>query len=352
LISDLVQKEPQAIRQKILLEELVLVDGQPGCGKTLFTAIIAAMTRVELLQYSAVLENICALYYLNKITKDAAIAILQIEFDLVLYETMMSRNTNFRPKDLSSAYRDVKFLTYLKRLFQEGDEKIPQKILDEKPILHFASHSLLGFADILMCDVAKKLSIIEVVRHPLYMVIQQSLNHENWAKKNNTARQFHLYINKNGENVPYYVNDWKLNYSSLKPVEKAIYEIAYMTKQTEKFKKNNSGSNILTIPFESFVLDPFPYMKAIEKTLKIKMTSITKKVMKKQKVPRKKISDGIPLDIYKRCGWEPPDKSITEKEELIKRRQFAVDNGASKDALNVLDKLSENYENKYFSFGK
>ena len=342
----------KAFRGNRLLNELLIVDGQPGCGKTLFTAIMAAMPRVELLQYSAVLENICALYHLNKITKDAAIAMLQIEFDLVLYETMMSRNTNFRPRDLSSAYRDVKFFTYLKRLFEKGDEKIPEKILNEKPILHFASHSLLGFADILMCDVVKKLSIIEIVRHPLYMIIQQTLNHENWKKQKNTARQFHLYINKQGENVPYYINDWAINYSALNPVEKAIYEMDYMVKKSEEFKKNNSGNNILTIPFESFVLDPIPFMETIEKTVEIKMTSITKKVMKKQKIPRKKISDGIPLNIYKRCGWEPPDKSITEKEELINRRQFAVDNGASKDALNVLDKLSENYENKYFSFGK
>ena len=72
--------------------------------------------------------------------------------------------------------------------------------------------------------------------------------------------------------------------------------------------------------------------------------------MKKQKVPRKKISDGIPLTIYKRCGWEPPDPNITELEELNKRRQFAIDKGASRDALETLDKLSEDYENNYFSY--
>ena len=66
----------------------------------------------------------------------------------------------------------------------------------------------------------------------------------------------------------------------------------------------------------------------------------------KQKVPRKKISDGIPLAIYKRCGWEQPDSNMTEKEELGKRRQFAIDNGASEQAMIVLDQLCKNYENK------
>ena len=53
-------------RQYNLLKQLVLVDGHPGCGKTLFNAIIAAMERVELLNYSSELENLCALKYLNK----------------------------------------------------------------------------------------------------------------------------------------------------------------------------------------------------------------------------------------------------------------------------------------------
>ena len=342
--------EPKAFRKDILVNELVIIDGQPGSGKTLFSAIVAAMPRVELLQYSAVLENVCALYHLNKITKDAAIAMLRIEFDFVLYETMMSRNTNFRPKDLSSAYRDVKFFNYLKRLFEQGNEKIPEKILNEKPILHFASHNLLGFADILMCDVVKKLSIIEVVRHPLYMIIQQTFNHENWTNQKNTARQFHLYINKQGENVPYYINDWDINYSALNPVEKAIYEMDYMTKQARELKHNNSEHNILTIPFESFVIDPQPYMEKIELRLATKVTSETKRIMKKQRVPRKKISDGPNIKAYRKKGWQKPDKKTDHRQELEEKRKYAIEKGAGKKALNTLDQLCQDYEKNYYSF--
>ena len=45
-MSDLILNEPRVIREKTLLDQVVLVDGHPGCGKTLFTAIIAAMVRV------------------------------------------------------------------------------------------------------------------------------------------------------------------------------------------------------------------------------------------------------------------------------------------------------------------
>ena len=55
-----------------------------------------------------------------------------------------------------------------------------------------------------------------------------------------------------------------------------------------------------------------------------------------------------PLTIYKRCGWEAPDHSLSEKEELDKRRQFAVDQGASDHALKVLDNICKEYETHYF----
>ena len=73
------------------------------------------------------------------------------------------------------------------------------------------------------------------------------------------------------------------------------------------------------------------------------------KILKKQKVPRKKISDGIPLKIYKRFGWEPGDKNLNEKEELIKRREYIIKEGVTEKYLNILDKLSSEYEKKYLN---
>ena len=124
-----------------------------------------------------------------------------------------------------------------------------------------------------------------------------------------------------------------------------------LTELSENFKKKMFTVNdvkVLTIPFEPFVLDPWPYLKKIEDELGSKITSKTKKVIKKQNIPRKKISDGIPLEIYKRCGWEEPVAGFTEKDELEKRREYAVIQGANNDALKALDKMSIEYEKKYF----
>ena len=71
--------------------------------------------------------------------------------------------------------------------------------------------------------------------------------------------------------------------------------------------------------------------------------------MRKQKVPRKNIVDGLSLDIYKRCGWTPPTSGLSEDEEFLLRRKFAVDQGASQQAIRKLDQISKKYEDKFLS---
>ncbi len=43
----------------------------------------------------------------------------------------------------------------------------------------------------------------------------------------------------------------------------------------------------------------------------------------------------------------PRNNTGLEAHELIKNRNFAIQNGAGKDALRVLDQISEHYEEKY-----
>ena len=86
---------PEIVRHGYLAEKIVITDGLPGCGKTLFSLIVSAMDRVELLNYAFEVEFICRLFYLSKIQKDAAITMVRMLTDHKLYQTMMSRETNF-----------------------------------------------------------------------------------------------------------------------------------------------------------------------------------------------------------------------------------------------------------------
>jgi hypothetical protein len=344
------KKNLKVSRDQNLLNKVVLIDGQAGCGKTLLTSLVSSFDRVEIFNYAPEIENICILEHLNKITKDASETMVKIQMDLCLYETMMSRRINFRYYDLSSAFSSGKFIEYFKRLFEKGDASIPQKLIDNKPILNYAVHNLLSFSQPLFRALEKKFTIVEVVRHPLYMVIQNTINHKNMKKKNGSARQFRVYLKNKEREFPYQFNSKEKIYRELNACEKSIYDIDFFTNRTEKFKLNLSSlqkKSILTIPFENFVLNPNSYLKSITSLLKSKTTNKTLKLLKKHKVPRKKISDGISLEVYKRYGWEPSIKGFSERDELNKRRDFVIKQGVRKKYLDLLDKHSAEYEKKY-----
>lgn len=122
-----------------------------------------------------------------------------------------------------------------------------------------------------------------------------------------------------------------------------------LTSITEESKKKlveKYNAKIITIPFECFVINPWEFMEQIERLLDTKMTVVTRRMMKRQNVPRKMYADGIGLKIYRRCGWVPPKSDSNENKEFEIRRQFAQAH-ASSEAMEVLDRLCADYEDKY-----
>ena len=339
--------QTQIIRQKQLTEKIVIVDGQPGCGKTMLSPIIASMERVELLSYAFEIEFICRLFHLNKIQSDAAISMIRMLVDHKLYQTMMGRDTNFRFSDLSSVFQDAEPLRYFKRIFQKGDLDIPDRIKNQRPILNLTTHDLLSYSDPIFSALEGSVLFIEVIRHPLYMVKQQQLNMERLV---DNPRDIQINIEYEGHQLPYYAQGWEGQFLNCNSMEKAVYCIEKITKESnvkrnilEKSKK----FKLLTIPFEKFVINPWPYLKEIEEKLETKISRRTNKVMKKQNVPRKILADAPSFEIYERCGWESPSED-SEENEIIKRRNM-VSKNVSGEALEVMDKLSKDYYEEYLS---
>ena len=339
--------QTKVTRKKQLAEKIVIVDGQPGCGKTMLSPIIASMERVELLSYAFEVEFICRLLKLNKINSDAAIAMVRMLVDHKLYQTMMGRDTNFRYSDLSSVFQDSNPWRYFKRIFQKGDLSIPEKIKKQRPLLNLTTHDLLGSSDPIMSAFGGRVLFIEIVRHPLYMVNQQKLNMDRLV---NNKRDIQINIEHEGHQLPYFAYGWEDKFLNCNSMEKAVYCIEKTTQNSNLKRdiwKNNKKLAILTIPFEKFVVEPWPYMKEIEKHLGTAVGKKTNKVMRKNNVPRVIISDGPALDIYKRCGMELPSED-SEENELIKRRNIVKEN-ASNNALKVMDKLSKEYFEEHLS---
>jgi len=339
--------EVKVVRHYQMAQKIVIVDGQPGCGKTMLSAIMASMNRVELLSYAFEVEFICRLLNLNKIDNDAAVAMVKMLIDHKLYQTMMSRDVNFRYSDLSSAFKDANPWRYFKRLFQDGDMAIPEKLEKERPILNLTTHDLLGMSDPLQAGLGDSLLFIEVVRHPLYMVKQQALNMERLV---GSPRDIQICIEYKGQQLPYFAQGWEEKFVQANPMEKAVYSMQRMTEITDQKRglwKEHTPQSIVTIPFEKFVIKPESYMDDILAKSGTTMGKKTRKVMKKQNVPREILANSPDLAIYKRCGWVPPTGEGEETELDIRRKMVADE--VSKEALTVMDGLCEEYMQKHLS---
>ena len=345
-LFNLGEKSVEVCRSPHLPEKVVFVDGQAGCGKTMFSAIIAALERVELLTYAYEIEFVCALHSLGKIQKDAASTLIKMLTDLQLYNTMLGRQTNFRPSDLSSIFRDPRPMRYLKRIFQKGEDEALQRIAQQKPILHLSTHYLLSNAEPVFAALKERVLFVEIVRHPLYMIKQQTHNKKTLFSN---VRDFTIYTKYKDTEVPYWTLGWEELFLSSNDVEKSIYEMekrSQVIQTSKEYLIKTYNAQIFTIPFESYVLNPWGYMEELEKRLDTKMTSLTKKIMKKQRVPRRMYAEGINLKVYKRYGWQPPQPQSNELQEFELRRKFASEH-SSAEAMKTLDGLCDRYEEKY-----
>lgn len=335
----------QVVRESHLAEKVVIVDGFPGCGKTMLSPIVGALPRVEIMQYAYTLEYLCALRYLGRIEADAANVLIRMLTDLQIYNVMMGRETNFRRSDLSGVLSNPRPLRYFKRLFQAGDAAVIDRIDAQRPILNLTMHNVSGFSTPIYQALGSRVLIVHVVRHPLYMVRQQALYSDRYGTD---VRDFSICFNHSGVSVPWFSLGWEDQFLRSTPIEKSIYMIYYLTRRIEEMVESGDGSgdSLMVVPFEQYVTDPWPFMHRLETLLDTKMDSQTKKTMKKQRVPRKMYAEGIALKIYRDNGWRPPRKGADERLELDERRNFAAANAAP-EAMDILDRLSATYEEKH-----
>lgn len=345
---DMTTDRVKIVREPHILEKVVFVGGHPGCGKTMLTPIIGSFDRVEIQKFNYTIEHMCSLHLVGKMESDATSTMIRMLTDLDIYNMMMSRETNFRFKDLSSIFKNPGTWRYIRRLFAAGDEKTVERIKKERPILQITTHNLLAISPPLFEALGDRLRIIELVRHPLYMIKQWHVYVDLYGSD---ARDFTIWVDYKGQAVPFFAQGWEEKYVKSNSMDKVIYSIEHLMKLQEHVIQSLSESKksqILVIPFEGFVLNPWPYLEKIEALLSTHITRRTLRELKRQKVPRKKIADGIGLSIYKKYGWRPSKKGTSEGEELSIRRDFAQKH-ASKEAMSVLDNLCAKYEMEHLN---
>lgn len=192
----------------------------------------------------------------------------------------------------------------------------------------------------------KCLRVVEMVRHPLYLLETWCV----WIKRfGRDPRDLTICLGYRGAELPWFAYGWEEKYLSSGEMDRVIYLIDWFTRHSEDTLHNldeTTRRQVLVIPFERFVVDPWPYLQRIEELLSTNTTTATYRALRKQRVPRRLSTDGRDLPIYRRYNWRPPSKDSSELTELGKRWDYAASE-ATKDGMEVLEKMCKEYEERY-----
>ena len=90
--------------------------------------LVSAVTAVLVLSSLIFLTGVQAGPAEDLEVSNVAETIIKIELGQTLYDLMMGRNLNFRPKDQTSVFKSLKKAKYFARIFNKGDRYTPINI--------------------------------------------------------------------------------------------------------------------------------------------------------------------------------------------------------------------------------
>ena len=270
--------------------DIIVVDGFWGGGKSVVTSIIGSMARVEKKKVEHVYEYVCIAHSTGKMNTDAASAFLKIYADLSQYNNLIGREVNLRWSDDSGLRNNPGSLTYLKRLFHPDGDSVADQISERNLALLIASHELISVSDLLYESYGSRLKLVEVVRHPVHLFN----NVRDYTAEFERTREFTLSFEVSGVKVPWFAADWADEFVSSSITDRALLSIARM--QSGMFSSidsiNAAQQPLLVLSFENTVLRPEDSIEKLEIFLNRPRTRRTNRVLRQQNLPRKQISAG------------------------------------------------------------
>lgn len=275
-------------------DKIFIVDGYSANGKLLVSKFLQTYDNVQKMEVDHIFSEIGALFYLNKIDKEAAINLLNVKANNTLTNNMLSRETNFRFADESSIFKTEKKIEYIKRLFLKDGDSIHSIIKKNKPVLHIMTHFSKPVIDLYYEAFKEKLFFISCVRHPAYF-----FDHWRYILRNiisGNQRMHGIGFLKDDLYIPWYMSNLvKFDKINIKNIDNMIIDtIINLNNESSKslLKLNdNYQKKVIEISFESLIMDANNYVKFFEENLKIKSSFRTRKFLKKEKLPMNYFSE-------------------------------------------------------------
>lgn len=284
-------KQIKVIRPQQLTNNIAVVDGFSGTGKSLVLPLLSHLKNGEVWQIMEETEATCILQYLNKIDYDSAKTLVRRNFDKRLYELSISRNVNFRKSDDSSIQGTLLTKKYKKRMKDITErEKIVTRIKKENSLFVTDAHYIFGNSDLYLKSCGDSLSIyIFMLRNPAHLV-NAYFNQSLLQRIGQDPMEVELCIEIDNQIVPYYVAEYFNEYlKTNNDIEKSILIIYKYLQRVYKMYKNLSKEEkkkFMFISFENFTINPKPILEKIYTITNNKPAKSFKKMYKHLNLPR------------------------------------------------------------------
>jgi hypothetical protein len=328
------------VRHLTIGGKFLLIDGLTGTGKTMVMRIVSGLSNIQFPKFDYTIEHICILYSLNQIDLNSAITLLRLKIDQSRYDYAISREINFRYKDLSSILRSPDRFERIINLFRDDDYPFDQEINPKTFTL--ITHQLLESSNVLDLAYPDKILRILCLRHPLYL-----FNHWNSYidQHGKSTRDFTMWFNDHDAIIPWFIQKNNKAYQDSDNSSKSALAIAALINRSLVFI-DKMPERTVVIDFENFVLNPEPYVVKILSLLPGSKSKILH-LLKKENIPRIHINDSVSKKIYLKYNSDKLRTKENHEQNYsdLKRDVFLKLNKTAKNELHLaIERYEEHFK--------
>lgn len=312
--------------QESIAKNLLFVDGITRSGKSLLSHVIGTFEKVEHIQFINPLEHLVAGMSLGFVDLQFAQAFINSHMNEAVYNTLLSRNINFRPEDQTGVPNHPQFKMYQDRLNRKDGDDVIEELRKATVLFPFMTHDMMVNLSVLK-ELKLEFKMLEIYRNPITNI--QSCIKRGWGERfGSDPRAFTLNLENGTTLIPWYCAGEEQKWSTFNQTERCVWMVTTLLQRSIKQQRLYGDDSILTFSFENFVQNSSEVISHIEVFLGRKKTEFTDYYLAQADCPR----------ILDLCA----ENEIMKEVKRVTRNELLTD----------LERLVDEYHDNVYGFCK
>jgi hypothetical protein len=319
----IVQDDLKLEFRPVLSHEFGILDGISGTGKSMLSPFISALPNVTRIAIDETLEQLLVMRHLGLIHEDVLRHLWTLRLDLRAFNSQIGRETNLRlGDDTGLRFYRHKLKEYWKTLksYDTGqvEEFIKSNRVTSSLMLHHSAHALPDLFKLF----GRKLKVVEVVRHPVYLVDHWQGYYGRSSEIRSTDWDLRARVHPG---FPNFNLPWWASTETYHATNKFDLICSLLMDALDKFVEPLDrlmsifdSEQLLVVPFESFVAEPDPWLIRLQTLFGAELRDRDLiRLKRSQKIPRNRVTQGIGHASY---GFENVSDPRQSQAEDFRRR--------------------------------